>query len=107
MAKKKKSSKSKAKAPAQRSPFWAYAGAVVLILSALFVLLGGLHSGGTLPLTLYQMAEGILGMAAYVLPVYLGYWGIAKFLSQDHRAPTKRLTSLFVGILLLSALFAI
>jgi S-DNA-T family DNA segregation ATPase FtsK/SpoIIIE len=107
MAKKKKNSRSKKQAPAQRSPFWAYAGAVVLLLTGIFVLIGGFNAGGTLPLTLFDVAKNILGYAAFVLPIYLVYWGAAKFLSADQKAPTKRLTSLFIAILLLAGLFDI
>jgi hypothetical protein len=46
MAKKKKSKKSKKSAPSapvatERSPFWAYTAAVLLLLVAIFMLLGG------------------------------------------------------------------
>jgi S-DNA-T family DNA segregation ATPase FtsK/SpoIIIE len=107
MAKKKKSSRSKAKAAPQRSPFWAYSGAVILILSGIFVWLGGFRTGGTLPQTLYEVASTVFGAAAFALPVYLIYWGTAKFMSTDNRAPTKRLTCLFIAVILLSALFHI
>src|SRR5688572_27987636 len=108
MAKKKKTTKCIGKAaPASRSPFWAYAGAVLLILSGIFVLLGGFGSGGTLPVTLFETAEAIFGLATYVLPVFLLYWGITTFASSDNRAPTKRLTSLFIAIMLLAAMFDI
>jgi hypothetical protein len=51
MAKNKKKSKKKAPEPvaAERSPFWSYSAAVVLILVALFTLLGGFGTGGPLP----------------------------------------------------------
>jgi S-DNA-T family DNA segregation ATPase FtsK/SpoIIIE len=107
MAKKKKNTKSKKQAPAQRSPFWAYAGAVVLVLSGIFILIGGFNAGGTLPITLYEVAQNILGYAAFILPVYLIYWGTSKFIAEGQKAPTKRLTSLLIAIFLLSALFDI
>lgn len=107
MAKKKKNSRSKKQQPARRSPFWAYSGAVVLVLSGIFVLIGGFNGGGTLPITLYEVAKNIFGLAALVLPVYLVYWGAAKFISAEQKAPTKRLTSLLIAIILLSGLFDI
>lgn len=107
MAKKKKSTRSKAKPVASRSPFWAYAGAILLILSGIFVWLGGFSTGGTLPQTLYQVAYSVFGLAAFALPVYLGYWGIAKFANADHRAPTKRLTSLLTAIIILATLIQV
>ena len=107
MAKKKKSSRAKAKAPVQKSPFWAFAGAITLILAALFILLGSFGTGGTLPLTLYEAAKALFGIAAFALPVYLAFWGISKFVDEGHKAPTKRLTSLLIGIMLLAAFFDI
>lgn len=71
------------------------------------MLLGGFNAGGTLPVTLYEIARSVFGLAAFVLPVFLIYWGAAKFLSQEQKAPTKRLTSLFTAIVLLAALFAV
>ncbi len=104
MAKKKKNTRSKKAAPAQRSPFWAYAGAILMILTGLFIWLGGFQTGGTLPQTLYEAAEAVFGMAAYAVPVFLGFWGIHKFASHDHRAPTKRVTSLLIGIIIFAGL---
>jgi S-DNA-T family DNA segregation ATPase FtsK/SpoIIIE len=106
MAKKKKTSK-KVAAPKQKSPFWAFAGAFLLLLTALFVLLGGFDTGGPLPKSLYQVAFTVFGLAAYAVPVYLGYWGVSKFMNADHRAPTSRLASLLVAIALLAGLSAL
>jgi S-DNA-T family DNA segregation ATPase FtsK/SpoIIIE len=107
MAKKKKATKSKAKKTAQRSPFWSYAGAVILLLAALFILLGGFHTGGSLPLSLYQATETLFGKAAYIVPVFLGFWGVHKFLSSDRKVPANRLTSLLVAVILFAGLLHI
>ncbi|HEX8183002.1 MAG TPA: DNA translocase FtsK [Candidatus Saccharimonadales bacterium] len=98
MAKKKKQTRSKKSAPRQPSPFWQYASAVFLILLALFVLLGGFGTGGALPISLFDGAQSGLGLAAYMLPVVLVYWGVIKFMSDNHRMPLGKLLSLFAAL---------
>jgi S-DNA-T family DNA segregation ATPase FtsK/SpoIIIE len=96
MAKKKKQTKSKkaAAVETERSPFWAYAGAIVLILLALFMLLGGFGTGGSLPVGLFHGAYWSFGWAAYLVPVALAFWGIYKFKAEDRRIPLGK----FAGI---------
>ncbi|MDT9091208.1 hypothetical protein, partial [Escherichia coli] len=85
MAQKKKQTKRKKAepAPVERSPFWAYTGAVVLILLAIFILIGGFGTGGTLPVGLFHSGYWTLGWSAYLLPLALAYWGIYKFATED------------------------
>ncbi len=107
MAKKKKSTRSKAKATKQPSAFWPNVFAVMLILIALFILLGGIGTGGALPLALFNSAEGLVGLAAYLVPVVLVYWGVGKFLSDNKRVHFGKLTSLFTALVLTAALLHI
>jgi len=97
MAKKKKPTKKKA-APAveisEQSTFWPLAGAVILILAALFLLLGGFGTGGKLPINLFKGAYWTLGYAAYLAPVALVYWGVYKFKAEDRRIPLTNLISM-------------
>jgi S-DNA-T family DNA segregation ATPase FtsK/SpoIIIE len=112
MAKKKKQTRKKkvAAVPVERSPFWAYAGAVVLVLIAIFMLIGGFGTGGLLPVGLFNGAYSVFGAAAYLAPFVLAYWGVYKFASEDRRAPLGKLTSAVCVLLfaasLLSVLFA-
>ena len=78
MAKKKKPVRKKKVevVAAERSPFWALAGAILLILAALFLLLGGFGTGGGLPVNLFHGAYWAFGWAAYITPVALVYWGL-------------------------------
>ncbi len=104
MAKKKKSkSRAKAAPPRQPSPFLQYTGAVVLMLLALFILLGGLHTGGPLPKSLFAGAKTVFGVAAYLLPVALVYWGVVKFMSDEHKLPFPKLLSLFAALFFAAA----
>jgi len=90
--KKKKGSKSKAAAPRQRSPFWAYSGAILLCVVGLFVLLGGFGTGGKLPVSLFDGIESVFGTAAFLVPFALVYWGIIKFTSEERRIPAGKIT---------------
>jgi S-DNA-T family DNA segregation ATPase FtsK/SpoIIIE len=108
MAKKKKSSKSKkAAAPVvvERSPFWAYAGAILLILLGLFVILGGFNSGGSLPTGLFDGAHAVFGWAAWLTPVALIFWGVYKFTSEDRRIPLGKLASMIAVLVFSASLF--
>lgn len=103
-AKHKRRSKKKAPEPKERSPFWAFAGATLLCLAALFLLLGGFRTGGQLPVGLFGVAYGIFGWAAYLVPLALVYWGVAKFISEDHRLSVGKFMGMLC-ILLFSAGF--
>lgn len=106
MAKKKRQTRKKA-APveAERSPFWALSGAIVLILAGLFMLLGGFGTGGPLPVNLFNGAYWAFGWAAFLSPLALVYWGVYKFNSEDHRIPLGNLFSM-VAVLLFSSSWA-
>lgn len=105
MAKKKKSSRGRKRQEeeiVERSPFWPLAGAVLLFVVALFVLLGGFGTGGPLPKGMFGGAYWALGWAAYLLPLALVYWGVYKFKNEDHRIPFGNLLAM-VGILVFTA----
>jgi S-DNA-T family DNA segregation ATPase FtsK/SpoIIIE len=99
---KKKPTKSKAKSRAkaaepevtERSQFWPLAGGVLLILAAIFLLLGGFGTGGALPVDLFKGAYSVFGWAAYLTPFTLIYWGVYKFVSEDRRVPLGKFVSM-------------
>lgn len=101
MAKKKKATSRKKKVEvAEPSPFWAYVGAVAMILTALFLILGGFGTGGSMPKTLFHAAYWTLGWAAWLTPLALAFFGIHKFVSEDRQIPLAKLVSMlaFVGL---------
>jgi S-DNA-T family DNA segregation ATPase FtsK/SpoIIIE len=103
MAKKKKRTvKRKALAPVERSPFWAYTGAVVLVLLAFLLLIGGFGTGGPLPVDLFHGAYWLFGWAAYLTPVVLAAWGIYKFAAEDRRLSVGQLSGM-TGLLLFAS----
>ncbi len=102
MAKRKKQTRKKKAEVKEQSSFWPYAGAVVLLVAALFLLLGGFGTGGPLPKNLFHGAYWALGLAAYLLPMALIFWGVHKFTAEDKQIPLPKLVSM-LGVLVFSA----
>lgn len=108
--KKKKSTRSKKPVAAEvavhseRSPFWDYAGAVILCLLAVFLLLGGFGTGGDLPVGLFHGAYWCFGWAAYLTPVVLVFWAVHKFKAEDRRIPLSKFTSMLLSLLFIASL---
>jgi DNA segregation ATPase FtsK/SpoIIIE, S-DNA-T family len=107
MAKKKKPVKRKkvaAKtAPADHSQFFAQSGAVLLMLLAFLLLLGGFGIGGPLPVNLFHGAYWLLGWVAYATPVALVYWGVYKFTAEDRQIPLDKLVGMLAVLLFASS----
>jgi len=108
MAKKKKASKKKSTTEPEvieRSPFWGYSAAVLMIVGALFLLLGGFGTGGALPKALFGAAFWLFGWAAWLLPPVLVFWGVYKFASEDHKLPLGQRLSMLGLFIFASSLF--
>jgi S-DNA-T family DNA segregation ATPase FtsK/SpoIIIE len=104
MAKKKKTTrKKKIELTPERSPFWALSGAIVLMLAAVFLLLGGFGTGGPLPVDLFHGTYWIFGWAAYLTPIALIYWGVYKFMAEDRRIPLSKLIGMLAVLIFASA----
>ncbi len=105
MPKKKKTRAKKAAAKPvvkEQSAFWPLAGAILLILLAIFLLLGGFNTGGPLPVNMFEGVYWALGYAAYLAPVALIYWGVHKFRSETRKVPLGNFLSM-LGFVLFSA----
>ncbi len=101
MAKKKKQTKKKsseAQVHSSGSGFWQLTGAVLLILMAIFLLLGGFGTGGVLPLNMFEGVYWTLGWAAYLSPFALIYFGVLKFRSEDRKIPLGKLLSMLTFV---------
>jgi S-DNA-T family DNA segregation ATPase FtsK/SpoIIIE len=110
MAKKKKPVKRKKKAaakvaPADHSQFFAQAGAVLLMLTAVLLLLGGFGTGGPLPINFFHGVYWTLGWAAYFTPVAFIYWGVYKFKAEDGHIPLPNLIGMLAVLLFSSGWF--
>lgn len=101
MAKKKKQNRKKA-APEpeyqERSAFWPLAGAILMFLAAIFILLGGFGTGGALPRQLFGGAYWTLGWGGFLVPIALIYFGVLKFSSEDRRIPLAKAVSMLAFI---------
>jgi S-DNA-T family DNA segregation ATPase FtsK/SpoIIIE len=77
----------------QSSPFWKQVYAFLLVVLALFLLIGGFRSGGPLPIWLFEKASWLVGLAAYFLPVTLIYLAIVKFKTEGNSIPFGKVMS--------------
>lgn len=104
MARKKKRSRSKKSTQAvEQSPFWAMAGGIIMILLAIFMMLGGFKAGGPLPEGLFAAGNWAFGWGAYMVPIALVFFGVLKFTSEDHRVPLSKLISMSAFLVTFSA----
>jgi S-DNA-T family DNA segregation ATPase FtsK/SpoIIIE len=101
MAKKKKNTRKRKVEPVKAEPsaFWPLSGAIVLCILALFVFLGGFSAGGALPRDLFHGVYWALGWAAYLTPLALIYWGVYKFIKEDHQIPLDKLISMLAVLI--------
>ncbi len=105
MAKKKKttSRKKKVEAPKERSVFWPIAGAILMFIVALFLLLGGFGTGGNLPVGMFGGVYWALGWVAYLAPFALVFFGVHKLKNENHRVPLSKSISMLALLLLVAA----
>lgn len=78
--------------------FWPLAGALLLLVLALFMFLGGFGTGGPLPKGLFHGTYWTLGWAAYLTPVALAFFGIHKFTSEDKQIPLGKFISMLAAL---------
>jgi S-DNA-T family DNA segregation ATPase FtsK/SpoIIIE len=108
MPKKKKTKKKSSKpdvTKSERSPFWALSGAIILIVVALFLLLGGFGTGGVLPVDMFKGAYWLFGWAGYLTPLALVYWGVIKFKSEDRQIPLNKVVSMLAVLIFAGSFF--
>ena len=75
------------------SNFWPLAGAIIMVLLALFLLLGGFGTGGPLPEGLFGGVYWALGWAAYLSVPTLIFLGLQKFTSEEKEIPLEKLVA--------------
>lgn len=106
--KKKKSSKKKkieASVPAEHSTFWPLAGAILLGVLAIFLILGGFGTGGPLPVGMFGGVYWALGWAAYLSSLALIYFAVLKFKSENQKIPLGKLLATLTLVVAVSSLF--
>ncbi len=104
MPKKKKTTRKKKveEVAAARSPFWIFSVGVILVLVGLLLLLGSFGTGGTGPTHIFNAVYWVFGLAAFITPIALIYWGIYIFRSEEHKVPVNKLSGMFALLLFLS-----
>jgi S-DNA-T family DNA segregation ATPase FtsK/SpoIIIE len=93
--------------PRKVSPFWKQVYAFLLIVLAIFLLLGGFGTGGAFPEWFFERASWLFGMAAYFLPFTIMYLAIVKFRSEGHTIPFSKLVSALLTPSLLAGMLHI
>src|SRR3990167_7791254 len=101
----KRQTKKKNQTEEPQSAFWPLAGAILLMVLAMFLLLGGFGTGGPLPKSLFHGVYWGLGWAAYLMPIALIYLGAAKFISEDRQIPLAKLISMTLGVVFSASWF--
>jgi DNA segregation ATPase FtsK/SpoIIIE, S-DNA-T family len=82
--KKRTTSKKKVvETPKEPNLFVRQVGAILMLVAAIFLLLGGFGTGGSLPQGMFDIVYSIFGVAAYLSPVALAFWGIHKLMAED------------------------
>jgi len=97
MAKKKKHTKTK-DVEAQSS-FWPLSASILMIVIAVFLLLGGFGAGGPLPKGMFNSVYNIFGWGAYITPIALIFWGVLKFRSENRKIPLAKFSGMLAIII--------
>lgn len=109
MAKKKKSTKKKkvqSESPELKtgSFFWRQVAAFMLIVLALFVLIGGFGLGGAFPVQLFKVSAWFIGYAAFLVPFVLIFLAIHKFKHEEYQIPFSKLISSLIFLAMLAGM---
>lgn len=79
--------------------------AVLLFVIAVFLLIGSFAQGGFLPKAMWSGVYAALGLAGYLAPVALVFWGIYKFRTEEHKIPFVKIISMSTLLVLVAAWF--
>ena len=77
--------------------------AVLLFTIAVVLIIGGFGQGGPIPKGMFNGVYTALGIAAYLTPFVLIYWGVLKFRTEEHKIPFLKIISATLLILMASA----
>lgn len=114
MAKKKKRSTGRKKAPINTGPqhtlpdgFWAQVGAVLLIVFSLLIILGWFGLGGPVLDWLNQVTMSTIGYGVYVVPVVFIYVAVEIFRAEENRIPFVMKLATAVELVWFAGLFGL
>lgn len=103
---KKKSTTKKKKVdttPKEPNLFVRQVGSILMFVLAIFLLLGGFGTGGSLPQGMFDIVYDVLGLAAYLSPIALIYWGIHKLRAEEHSLPLSHILSMAILMIVSAA----
>lgn len=103
--KNKKSASKKVEPKKEPSAIWAFAYATVLVLIAIFMVIGGFAAGGVLPVGLYRLAYWLFGWGSWLVPVALIFFAVIKVKSELKKVPIGKLISMILTIVSFSAIW--
>jgi DNA segregation ATPase FtsK/SpoIIIE, S-DNA-T family len=106
MAKKKKAS-AKKRAPAKVAPkepsmFWPIMIAILMVILAVFIVMGAFNSGGAFPVNAFKGFSYVFGYVVYVVPLALLFYAYHKIRDEDKKIPFAKFVSM-LGFLLASS----
>lgn len=114
MAKKKKKSVSRKKAPVNTGPkhvlpdgFWAQVGALLLIVFSLLIILGWFGLGGPILDWLNDATVSTIGYGVYVVPVVFIYVAVEIFRAENNRIPFVMKLATAVELIWVAGLFGL
>jgi S-DNA-T family DNA segregation ATPase FtsK/SpoIIIE len=114
MAKKKKKSASKKKAPIKSGPqhvlpegFWSQVGALLMIVFSVMIVLGWFGLGGPVLDWLNMATMAIIGYGVYVVPVVFTYVAVEIFRAVDNRIPFVMKLATAVELVWFAGLFGL
>tara|TARA_Y100001949_G_scaffold73985_2_gene62833 strand:+ start:121 stop:2397 length:2277 start_codon:yes stop_codon:yes gene_type:complete len=114
MAKKKKKSAAKKKAPVKASPqhvlpegFWSQVGAVFLIVFSLMIILGWFGLGGPVLDWLHTATMATIGYGVYVVPVVFIYVAVEVFRAEENRIPFVMKLATAIELIWFAGLFGL
>ena len=90
----KKNSHKKTNVPREPNMFVRQVGSVLMIVTAIFLLLGGFGTGGSLPVGMFDLVFKVLGGAAYLTPLALVYWAVNKLRAEEFNLPPSKVLSM-------------
>ncbi|MEX2014789.1 MAG: DNA translocase FtsK 4TM domain-containing protein [Candidatus Saccharimonadales bacterium] len=85
--------------------FWQLAFAILLLVAAFLLLLGGFGTGGPLPVGAFEQVYNLFGWTAYIIPFSLVFFAIHKFNAEDRRIPLVKFSSMIGFLLSMSVAF--
>jgi S-DNA-T family DNA segregation ATPase FtsK/SpoIIIE len=93
-SRKKSTTKKVAEVPKEPNLFIRQIGAILMLVLALFLVLGGIGTGGSLPTGMFNLVYSVLGIAAYLTPVVLAFWAVHKLQDEDKQLPLSHILSM-------------